>query len=224
MRKDRQLFLTSTGFDSLLAFDLDSKKFKWGFHLMKHYEDWAGHTFDPRMDSGPRAMNDFHINNVHVNDNGIFLGGLQIPALLNLSPQYEVREVCSLPLGTHNAQPFRKGVLFNDTESDAVRFVGMDGKQQAFRVKTYPEDDIQFAGSFRPLLFAVPTPGAIGVPKTSLASPSNVSWLVSVSSSCSSGDRSCPCSSSCCCCSCSFCSSDTDRAIGRGLLSFLRAR
>jgi hypothetical protein len=146
MRKDRKLFLTSTGFDSLLAFDLDTKKFTWGFHLMKHYESWSGHTFDPRMDSGPRAMNDFHINNVHLNDNGIFLGGLKIPSLLNLSAQYEVREVCSLPLGTHNSQPFRKGVLFNDTASDAVRFVDMDGRQQAFKVKTYREEDIQFAG------------------------------------------------------------------------------
>jgi hypothetical protein len=146
MRKERKLFLTSTGFDSLLAFDLDTKKFIWGFHLTKHYDDWSGHTFDPRMDSGPRPMNDFHINNVHANDSGIYLGGLKIPALLNLSPSYEVKEVCSLPLGTHNSQPFRNGVLFNDTASDAVRFVGMEGRQQAFRVKTYPEENIQFAG------------------------------------------------------------------------------
>ena len=32
-RMDRHLFLTSTGFDSLLAFNLDTSSFEWGFHL-----------------------------------------------------------------------------------------------------------------------------------------------------------------------------------------------
>ena len=146
MRRDRTIFLTSTGFDSLLAFDLDEKQFKWGYHLTKHYDDWSGHTFDPRFETGPRAVNDFHINNVHLNDNGIFFSGLQIPALLHLSSKFEVGEVCNLPIGTHNAQPFRDGVLFNDTAAEAVRYVDRDGRQQAFQIKKYPEQDIVFAG------------------------------------------------------------------------------
>ena len=32
-RMERMLFLTSTGFDSLLAFNLDNRKFEWGFSL-----------------------------------------------------------------------------------------------------------------------------------------------------------------------------------------------
>jgi hypothetical protein len=36
--------------------------------------------------------------------------------------------------------------LFNDTRSDAVRYVPRDGQQCAFRVKTYPEDQIESAG------------------------------------------------------------------------------
>ena len=144
-RNDRTIFLTSTGFDSLLAFDLGEKKFMWGFHLLRHYDKWSGHTFDPRFDSGPRAINDFHINSVHVDDNGIFFSGLQLPALLHLNRKFEVDEVCSLPTGTHNAQPFRDGVLFNDTDSDAIRYVGREGRQRAFRVKTYPDDEIEFS-------------------------------------------------------------------------------
>ena len=95
---------------------------------------------------GPRPVNDFHINNVHVNENGIFFSGLKIPALLHLNSENKVSEVCSLPLGTHNAQPYRDGVLFNDTQSDALRFVSRRGEQQAYRIRTYPEDDVQFAG------------------------------------------------------------------------------
>jgi hypothetical protein len=36
--------------------------------------------------------------------------------------------------------------LFNDTKNDAVRHVSRDGEQAAFRIRTYAEDDIEFAG------------------------------------------------------------------------------
>ncbi len=120
-RFEQTVFLTSTGFDSLLAFDLDKKKYVWGFHLIRQYDRWAGHTFDPLSEMGPRPVNDYHINMVHVDNTGIYLSGLRTNALLNLNSKMEVSEVCSLPAGAHNAQPFRDGLLFNDTESDCVR-------------------------------------------------------------------------------------------------------
>jgi len=51
-----------------------------------------------------------------------------------------------LPEGVHNAQPWQGGILFNDTKSDAVRHVSRDGQQSAFPIKTYAENDIEFAG------------------------------------------------------------------------------
>jgi len=143
-RHDRILFLTSTGFDSLIAFDLDQKAFVWGFHLMEIDRKWGGHTFEPRSDTGPRSMNNFHVNSVFVNATGIYFSGLMTPALLHLNQQYEVSTVCSLPTGSHNAQPFREGVLFNDTANNAVRYVGRDGRSQEFSVKEYPESEIRF--------------------------------------------------------------------------------
>ncbi len=145
-RYEETIFLTSTGFDSLLAFDLDQKIYVWGFHLVRQYDQWAGHTFDPLSDMGPRPVNDYHINMVHVDNTGIYLSGLRTNALLNLNSKMEVSEVCSLPAGAHNARPFRDGLLFNDTESDCVRYVGRDGRNQAFNVVTYDEADIEFAG------------------------------------------------------------------------------
>lgn len=145
-RKDNLIFLTSTGFDSLLAFNTDSRVFEWGFHLQNQYGRWTGHTFDPRSSLGPRPVNDFHINMVHVDDTGIYISGLGIPALLYLDSKWEVQVVCDLPPGTHNARPWRDGVLFNDTANDCVRYVPRAGDPHAFSIKTYEENEIQFAG------------------------------------------------------------------------------
>ena len=145
-RFEQTLFLTSTGFDSLLAFDLDEKKYVWGFHLQRQYDQWAGHTFDPRSNMGPRPVNEYHINMVYVDHTGIYLSGLRTNALLHLNGKMEVSEVCSLPAGAHNARPYREGLLFNDTNSDCVRYVGNDGKNIAFKIETYDEGDIEFAG------------------------------------------------------------------------------
>ncbi len=146
VRKDRRIFLTSTGFDSLLAFNLDTMEFDWGFRLQKPYEQWSGFVFDPRNDTGPRAENDFHVNSVWVDDTGIYLSGLRTGALLHLNRKFEVTAYCSLPMGTHNGTPWQGGVLFNDTDKDCVRYVPRNGQQQAFRIVTYDEAAIEFAG------------------------------------------------------------------------------
>ncbi len=145
-RMERTLYVTSTGFDSLLAYDLDKRAFVWGFHLQKTGGDWSGFTFDPRDQHGPAPVNEQHINMVHVDRQGIFLSGLRTGALLHISHDNKVSEVCSLPKGTHNARPFNNGVIFNDTASDHVRFVSRDQPQRAFPIRQYDPADIQFAG------------------------------------------------------------------------------
>ena len=145
-RLDNHLFLTSTGFDCLLAFNLDTGSFDWGFQLQRAQGKWRGYTFDPRSNTGPAPVNDFHINMVHVNDAGIFLSGLNTGALLRVNRQWAVSVVCELPAGTHNARPWKNGVLFNDTANDCVRYVARSGTEHAFKIVTYDETEIQFAG------------------------------------------------------------------------------
>jgi hypothetical protein len=140
------LFMTSTGFDSLLAFNLGSRQFEWGFRLQKQYGEWTGYTFDPVSGTGPAAVNDFHINMVYVDETGIYVSGLKTCALLFISSQWKVSEVCTLPAGTHNARPWRDGVLFNDTASDSVRFVPRSGEPAAFGIVRYDDSLIRFAG------------------------------------------------------------------------------
>jgi hypothetical protein len=143
---EQTVFLTSTGFDSLLAFDLYNKRFVWGFHLQWQNDDWGGHTFNPRSEMGPRPVNNFHINMVHVDSTGIYLSGLRTRALLHINNNMEVSKVCSLPTGAHNARPYREGILFNDTEGDCIRYADRDGKNTAFGIVTYDEADVEFAG------------------------------------------------------------------------------
>lgn len=145
-RKKQHIFLSSTGFDSLLAFNLESMTYDWGFRLQRRDGKWGGYTFDPRKNTGPAISNGFHINMVHVNDDGIFLSGLKTGALLHLNRDFQVSEVCNLPLGSHNARPWRNGVLFNDTASDCVRWVRREGPEKAFKTITYDEADTQFSG------------------------------------------------------------------------------
>ncbi len=145
-RRDNLLFLTSTGYDSLLAFDLESRTFVWGMYISRDGQEWLGQTFDPRTAGGPPPSNNYHINMVRVNQHGIYLSGLRTKAMLKIDGKMNVSEVCNLPEGTHNAQPFNEGLLLNDTQSNAVRYVSRDGEQSAFGVISYPESDVDFVG------------------------------------------------------------------------------
>tara|TARA_B100000686_G_C16780782_1_gene971710 strand:- start:1910 stop:2845 length:936 start_codon:yes stop_codon:yes gene_type:complete len=145
-RMKKRIFLTSTGFDSLLSFNLETKRFDWGFQLRKEYDQWTGGLFDPRKSIGPRPVNDFHINMVDVNEDGIFLSGLKTAGLLHIGADNKVSKVCELPLGTHNPKFWKNGIIFNDTASDCLRYVPREGEEIAFKIITYKESDIEFAG------------------------------------------------------------------------------
>jgi hypothetical protein len=142
----RTIFLTSTGYDSLLAFDIDQRNYVWGIQIQRILNGWQGAVFDPRTGIGPTPSNNFHINMVHVDDSGIYVSGLRTGAMLHINSQFEVNDVCNIPMGAHNAQPYRDGVLVNDTQSDMVRYSGRDGASKAFKVISYDEKDIEFAG------------------------------------------------------------------------------
>jgi hypothetical protein len=49
-----------------------------------------------------------------------------------------VHMAVELPPGTHNARPFRDGVLFNDTEAGTLRYSGRDDREdRVIEVPTY---------------------------------------------------------------------------------------
>ncbi len=130
-----KLYLTSTGFDALLRFDFASRQFDLGIVVTSDNGVINARGFDPRQPGGPAPSNIFHVNNVHADDTGVFLAGRKIPGLIQVT-QTAIGVVAGLPRGTHNARPFRGGVLFNDTDSDSVVWNGPAGRI-AIRVPLY---------------------------------------------------------------------------------------
>jgi hypothetical protein len=150
-RLGNHLYLTSTGHDSILAFDLEKQAFVWALHLSVENEGPRGIAYDPQGingpggANGPPARNLLHLNNVYADRRGLFVSGLRTGGILHVANGNVVSKLADMPEGMHNARPFRDGVLFNDTNSDAVRFVGRDGTERAFPVPVYDPATLEHA-------------------------------------------------------------------------------
>ena len=141
-RFENLLFITSTGYDSLLVFDLERDEFTRGLHLRKTQEGWKSQLYDPNTEEGPEPGNNLHLNNVRCSKKGLFASGLRTNALIRMDIDLNPSEFCSLPEGTHNSRPFKEGVLFNDTQSNCVRWIKRDGSEVNFRVPLFPDEEL----------------------------------------------------------------------------------
>ncbi len=137
---NRRLYITSTGFDSILGFDLDTNSFCWGLALMNDGLGYRAEPFDPNGLKGPLPRNELHINNIFCTEQGMFISGLRAGHLLRFTGK-ELKPYVSLPAGTHNARPYKDGVLFNDTQANVVRYVTRDD-QQYFKVPSYDTEEL----------------------------------------------------------------------------------
>lgn len=135
----RSLYLTSTGFDSILGFDLDKLCFNWAMHVQSKGVRFTPVGFDPTGDEGPLMLNQMHINNVFCNQHGMYISGLRTGGMLHFNGS-AIGMSAELPPGTHNAQPFRDGVLFNDSEDDVLRYAGR-GEGEEDRAMYVPQYD-----------------------------------------------------------------------------------
>jgi len=140
------LYMTSTGFDSILAFSLTEQRFTWGIQATMSDGVWKAFRFDPVSDVGPHASNKLHINIVSVDDGGLSFSGLRTNGIIGLGAEMRLLPQVELPQGTHNAQFFGDGVLFNDTTADYLRYVIRDGREQEFAYPKYDPELIEFAG------------------------------------------------------------------------------
>ena len=143
---DDQLYLTSTGFDSILAFDLAREAFTWGLNLSKVDGDWQVRRFDPNTGVGPQPSNQLHINNVSCTSEHMTVAGLRTKGVVALNADAEFETMVELPDGVHNARLFGDGVLFNDTAADHLRYVTRNGDERRFRFPSYDPESLEFAG------------------------------------------------------------------------------
>jgi hypothetical protein len=136
----RRLYLTSTGYDSILGFDLDQNRFCFGLHVVGVGSSYQGSPYDPVSEKGPPPGNRLHLNNVYCDTTGMYLSGLNTRAMIRFDGR-SLKRVASLPAGMHNARPHGDGVLFNDTASDRVR-LALPDKDISFPVPQFEEAEL----------------------------------------------------------------------------------
>lgn len=139
------IYLTSTGFNAILRFDIRERRFDLGLVI-----GFAGgvptlRTFSPDAAGGPPPDMSLHLNNVHAETSGVYVSGLKLPALLRATPG-GAEVFAEIPEGTHNARPFRGGVLLNDTDADSVVWHA-PGRHLSMPVPRYPEERLLHCGA-----------------------------------------------------------------------------
>jgi hypothetical protein len=120
-RFDDHLLVTSTGFDSILRFNLTSLEFDRGWLIRPRGKETLNlSTFDPRR-NGPPPGNSIHLNNVFQDASGMYVSGRGLPFLLQINDG-ALQPLTRLPMGTHNVFTYADGVLFNDTSADLLAY------------------------------------------------------------------------------------------------------
>jgi len=143
--RDR-LFVTATGYDSILELELPSGDFVRGYRIepigngqldgQRNFGQVCGlkvECFDSKTIRVIEKDGFLHINNVFVQGGRIFFSGTVFGHLLYIEDGL-IWHYADIPVKTHNAQPFRDGVLYNDTSKASVVYANRDGK----RVMSYP--------------------------------------------------------------------------------------
>jgi hypothetical protein len=139
---EHHLFITSTAFDTILAFNLEKNAFDRAFMVKTDGINLSLGAYNPDSDEGPLPMNKLHINNVFCVTGGMYISGLRSKGLLLYNGK-RLGISTTLPTGTHNARPFRDGILFNDTEANKVRYATRSGKEDcAFGVPHYANAEL----------------------------------------------------------------------------------
>jgi hypothetical protein len=155
---DNILFLTSTGYDSILEFNLINEKFIRGYYIkfgkyqnaIKHAMDKLNlfevnpslYIFDPNDDFGPIQKDNLHINNVFYEDNKLFFSGRRLNRLYTIQNN-KIKPYGKVPIGTHNTKPYYKNILFNDTSNNKVAISKKNGEYiETFDIPLYNKNEL----------------------------------------------------------------------------------
>jgi hypothetical protein len=153
---DGRLYLTSTGYDSVLEYDIPSRSFVGGLCIrlgrLRSSRRKMGlrplprlWPFDPNSDEGPAPADTCHINNVFREGDTLFVAGTKLAHLLAING-LNLSSYARIPVGSHNARPFRAGVLLNSTDTEGVSYLDRRGKvMDVFPIKRYDERELRNA-------------------------------------------------------------------------------
>jgi hypothetical protein len=155
-RSGRTLYLTSTGYNVILEFDLPGKNFVRGYFMettpgryalyRRGLRLWPRlHIFDPTVSQGLRLVGkeSLHINSVYFYDGVIYFSGTRARHLFSITDG-ELGVHAKVPFSAHNAQPYKGGVLINDTAHARLAFLDRAGRlQMAYPLKTFPQEKLE---------------------------------------------------------------------------------
>jgi hypothetical protein len=152
------LYMTSTGFDSVLVMDLRRGAFTKGYRFRQPRPGprWGRvpqrikakikplmRTFDPTSSRGPAALASCHLNQVMVAGGRMYVCGTQLRQLLEIEGN-RARIYGRVPTITHNAQPYEDGkILANHSAADAVKVFDRQGVAlRSLPIVHYPQEDL----------------------------------------------------------------------------------
>jgi hypothetical protein len=147
------LYMTSTGFDSILEYDLNRERFLRGYCL-RFPLVWRARRrlrvrprprlsiFDPEGDVGPDRGDTCHVNNIVVKDGTLYVAGTGLGTLWRIR-EARLERFARIPYGSHNARPFHDGVLLNHTASDRIVSLDRSGRiVSSYPLATYDEREL----------------------------------------------------------------------------------
>jgi len=154
---DRKLYLTATEYDSILVYDLAAARFVAGYcvrnpgitgkatlEALRNVRLSFG-AFDPEGDNGPPRGDTTHINSVWVEDGVIYLCGVWLAQLIAIARDGPGVYARVTPW-THNARPFRDGVLANSTGEDCIGWFDREGKLlRRYPIPRFPYQALEHA-------------------------------------------------------------------------------
>jgi hypothetical protein len=100
------LYISSTGFDSVLEYDLGKNCFVKGYCARLSGDgNFSVTTFDPNTADGPAPGDSLHLNSVFADNEGLHISGHQLPFIIHIDAS-GIYQYGRLPAGTHNARPW----------------------------------------------------------------------------------------------------------------------
>lgn len=154
--KGDTLYLTSTGFDSIIELDLKSETFTKGIALRNlsskqqnqvnaetDLEPLVQTCFDPQNETGPIKGDTSHINYVFPFEDKILVSGVKLPGLYEMD-EIKHTKLAPLPLCTHNAMLYKNGILYHSTAQDVVCYQSLEGEiLKEYQLPQYNEQDLR---------------------------------------------------------------------------------
>jgi len=131
-RCGKKLYVTSTKRNSILTFDLEKGEFDLGFWIRSGSTDIC--NFNPHRKLGPIHKDVDHINSVYATENSFYLSGLGNDKIWKVGDRW-MSVYCRIENETHNARPYKDGVIYVNTGERQVAYRPDIYKKRTYNVK-----------------------------------------------------------------------------------------